>query len=161
MAVNAEKAELIEHILELQERVYRALRPIMSKEWLRTELTMPQFKVLLLLFTDGPARMGVLASNLGISLATATGIVDRLVERELIVREGDPEDRRVVLCKLSDKGQELVGHLWESVQTGVRSLLEKMTTPELRLARKAMRAILQAALAMERDPASRQVSQIE
>ncbi|MFC2042208.1 hypothetical protein ACFLTV_01725 [Chloroflexota bacterium] len=56
--MNQDKASLIEEVLTLEQEVHRLLRPIMLREWLSVDLTMPQLKVLL--FTDGPARMGVL-----------------------------------------------------------------------------------------------------
>lgn len=113
MTAKSDKAQLIERVLELEEKVYRALRPIVPKEWLSIDLTMPQLKVLLLLFTDGPTRMSVLASALSVSMTTTTGIIDRMVQHGLLVRDSDPEDRRAVVCKLSEKGQELMTCLWE------------------------------------------------
>ena len=147
--MKTEKAQLIERILELEARALRALHPIMPQEWLGIDLTMPQLKIILLLFTDGPARMGVLASSLGVSLATATGIVDRLVERNIVVRETDPEDRRAIVCRLSDEGREQVAHLWELRQDHARSLLEEMTPSNLQLVAEAMDAILEATSALE------------
>jgi len=142
---------LIEYVLKVEERVFRAMHPIIPKEWLSVNLTMPQLKILLLLFTDGPARMGFLTSSLGVSMATTTGIVDRMVERGLIVRESDPEDRRVVVCKLSEKGRELASHLWQLRQAQARGLLERMTTPQIKLVGEAMEAILQAGSVVEQD----------
>ncbi|MDP2952571.1 MAG: MarR family transcriptional regulator, partial [Chloroflexota bacterium] len=84
MAVETDRAQLIAHILELEEKMEQALfYPLMPVEWLHAELTMSQLKTLLTLSTSGPARTGTLASALGVSLATTTGIVDRLVERDL------------------------------------------------------------------------------
>lgn len=151
MPANVERPRLIEHVLELEERVFQAMHPIAPKEWLSVDLTMPQLKILLLLFTDGPARMGFLTSSLGVSMATTTGIADRMVERGLIVRESDPEDRRVVVCKLSEKGREMASHLWQLRQAQARGLLERMTTPQIKLISKAMEVILQAARVVEQD----------
>jgi len=151
MTAKSDRTQLIERVLELEEKVYRALRPIVPKEWLSVDLTMPQLKVLLLLFTDGPARMSVLASALGVSMTTATGIVNRMVQHGLLVRDNDPEDRRAVVCKLSEKGQELMTCLWEVGQTRVRSLLDQMTLPELHTISEAMETILDATGTMEKD----------
>jgi len=119
------------------------------KEWLSVDLTMPQLKIVLLLFTDGPARVSTLASALGVSLATTTGITDRLVQHNLMVRSSDPEDRRAVVCSLSEKGKELITRLWELGQSRVRSLMKKMTSAKLEIIREAMEAILQTASALE------------
>ena len=147
--MDSEKTRLIAHILELEQKVFKSLHPFLREEWFHTDLTMPQLRVLFVLFMDGPMRMSVLSSTLGIATATATGIVDRLVERGLITREGDPEDRRAVVCRLSEKGQQLLNRLWESGQARGRSLLETMDPAKLRLIAEAMTAILEAASAVE------------
>ena len=152
--MNDERAQLIDEVLELERDMYRLLRPIVPKEWLRVDLTMPQLKVLLLLFTDGPARMGVLASALGVSMTTTTGIIDRIVRQGLIVRRSDDKDRRTVVCDLSAKGQDLITRLWELRQVRIRNLLKRMELPELRIVSAGLKAILNAAKSM--DEASKQ-----
>jgi len=144
-----EKERLIQRILDLEAEVYRALRPAMPAELLHSDLTMPQLKVLLLLFRDGPARMTEVAAGLGVTLATATGIIDRLVERGLVTREGLPDDRRVVLCRLSEDGHKLVARLWELSQDRGRRLLDNLTVPQLELVAQAIEVILGAAAARE------------
>lgn len=136
--------ELIEHILQLGDKAFRELIPMLPREWLQLDLTMPQLKVVLLLFLDGPARMSDIASALSVSLATATGVVDRLVERGIVLREGLPEDRRVVLCHLSAKGQQLIGGLWQLARDRLRELLAAVALPQLLVITEALEALLQA-----------------
>jgi DNA-binding MarR family transcriptional regulator len=144
MGADQVRDDLVEDILELSDRAFRGLFPIVPKEWLRLDLTMSQLKVVLLLFTGGPARMSVIATELGVSLATATGVVDRLVERGLLVREGDPEDRRVVLCELSEKGERLIGGLWQVSREQVGDLMKALAPPQRRLIRDALEALVRA-----------------
>jgi DNA-binding MarR family transcriptional regulator len=145
------KAELIENILQLGDKAFRELFPILPKGWLQLDLTMPQLKVVLLLFLSGPSRMGDIASALGVSLATATGVVDRLVEREVVLRDSDPADRRVVLCRLSDKGQKLMSSLWQLARDRARELLNAIDRPQLLLITQALEALLQAGEATKDD----------
>jgi len=134
----------IEHILQLGDKAFRELFPILPKEWLQLDLTMPQLKVVLLLFLSGPARMTEIATALDVSLATATGVIDRLVERDTVIRESQPEDRRVVLCRLSDKGQKMIGGLWQLARNRTKELLEAVDSSQLTLITKALEALLQA-----------------
>jgi len=136
--------ELVEHVLDLANRVFRELLPIVPTEVLKFDLTMPQLKVVLLLYLNGPMRMSDIASSLGVSLATATGVVDRLVERDTVLREADPNDRRVVLCRLSDKGEDLTGVLWRSARERARQLLSAMPTPRLEMLNEALEALMEA-----------------
>jgi DNA-binding MarR family transcriptional regulator len=92
----------------------------------------------------GSVRMSDIASALGVSLATATGVVDRLVERDIVQRESQPEDRRVVLCRLSEKGQKLIGGLWQLARDRAKELLEVAAPSQLQLITEALEALLKA-----------------
>ena len=151
MKQEPKQAELIERILQLGEKAFRELIPILPTEWLQLDLTMPQLKVVLLLFMNGSTRMSDIASALGVSLATATGVVDRLVERDIVVRESQPEDRRVVLCRLSEKGQKLIGGLWQLARDRLKELLEVVATSQLQLITEALEALLEAGEATRTD----------
>ena len=143
MKQGPKQEELIERILQLGEKAFRELIPILPTEWLQLDLTMSQLKVVLLLFMTGSVRMSDIASALGVSLATATGVVDRLVERDIVLRESQPEDRRVVLCRLSEKGQKMIGGLWQLARDRAKELLEAAPS-QLQLIREALEALLKA-----------------
>jgi DNA-binding MarR family transcriptional regulator len=138
------KDDLVRSTLKLTDKAFRELFPILPKEWLSLDLTMPQLKVVLLLFTNGPERMSTIASALGVSLATATGVVDRLVEKDMVTREGDPNDRRIVLIRLSGKGEKLLAGLWQLARVNTEALLKALDQRKLQLLNEALRALLEA-----------------
>jgi len=146
-----EPEQLIENILHLTDRAFRELLPMVPKEWLHLNLTTPQLKVVLLLFISGPSRMSEIASALGVSLATATGVLDRLVERGLVIREGHPEDRRVVICRLSAAGEELISGLWQLSRDRAGELMRALTPSQLLLVTQALEALLQASVATQKE----------
>ena len=145
------KDELVESTLHLTDKAFRDLFPILPKEWLSLDLTMPQLKVVLLLFTNGPERMGTIASALGVSLATATGVVDRLVEKDMVTREGDPNDRRIVLIRLSDKGEKIITGLWQLARVNTEALLKALDQRKLQLLNEALSALLEAGEVVKRE----------
>lgn len=151
MKREVEKDELVESTLQLSDKAFRELFPILPKEWLSLDLTMPQLKVVLLLFTNGEERMSAIASALGVSLATATGVVDRLVEKDMVTREGDPNDRRVVLIRLSDKGEKLIAGLWQLARHNAEVLLRALDQRRLQLLNEALRALLEAGEAIREE----------
>ena len=106
----------VEKILKLADKLFRRLFPSVPPELLDLDITMPQLKIVFMLFITGPMRMSDLASDLRVTLATVTGLVERLVERNMVVRESQPDDRRVVLCRLSDTGQKAINRIWESAR---------------------------------------------
>jgi DNA-binding MarR family transcriptional regulator len=139
-----QRTEQIERILGLSDSIFQLLLPTVPREILDLDLTTPQMKVVLLLFLNGPTNMSALASGLGVSLATTTGVVDRLVERSMVTRDELKEDRRVVLCRLSEEGHAVVNRVWTSARDRVRQLLEAVPASKLVLIEEALQSLVPA-----------------
>lgn len=139
-----EKDEAVERILQGVADIFKQVLPLAHKELLEMDLTAPQLKVVLLLYLQGATRMTELAGSLGVTLATGTGIVDRLVDRGLVTRENDRNDRRVVMCRLSEKGQEMTERLWETSREKARQLLSGMELSRLQMIAEALGAMVAA-----------------
>lgn len=110
--------------------------------WMGLDLTMPQFKVLLLLWHAGRARVGVLAERLGVHISNISGIVDRLVESGFVYREEDAGDRRLVVSRLTPKGEAMLAHLYDSRAARVAERLERLSPEELSALRLGLQALL-------------------
>lgn len=136
-----EKADAIARILSRVEGIFHQLLPLAHRELLDLDLTAPQLKVVLLLHLNGSSKMSSLAASLGVTMATATGIVDRLVEREVVTRENSKEDRRVVICQLSARGQELTDRLYTTSRDRARQLLEALEPRQLKLIDNALEGL--------------------
>jgi DNA-binding MarR family transcriptional regulator len=108
------------------------------------DLTAGQLRTLLLLYTNGPTRMSDISSALGVSMATATGVIDRMVERGIVVRESEPNDRRIVLCRMSREGEKLVSSLWRSWSERAEVMLRALDRPRLLAVRGLLEALLEA-----------------
>lgn len=148
MKAEAGKTELMQTVQALQEKLEeleRAITPIIPHDWLTTDLTMPQLKVMVILWREGPARMSELASGLAVTLATATGVVDRLVDKGYVAREGLPGDRRVVICRLSPEGEEFMKALWLSGRVQIGRILEVMTLEQLKIVAQGTEVFIDAA----------------
>lgn len=72
------------------------------------ELPQRQLEVLMIVMIKGKQRITTLASMLGVTTPTVTGVTDRLVKGGLAKRLNDPQDRRVVLIAPTCKGEEVV-----------------------------------------------------
>jgi len=128
------KGRLIRHITALTGQIYRAMGPDIAPDWFTSNITVSQLRVLLVLYTEGPTRMSALASHIGVALPTVTGIVDKLVKKEMVTRNADPEDRRLVICRLSPYGQETVGNLWALGRFHIKNLLAGLSVEQLQMA---------------------------
>ena len=144
--------EIIQKILRLLDMVFWELHPLLSKEWYSQSLTMPQFKLITLLFQRGPSRMGYIASELGISLATASGIVDRMVEHGFVVRERSRRDRRIVICRLSKNGEKLMESYRDSYRSRMRGMLKALDADQLLLVSEAVEALVNGRMDSEEEP---------
>jgi DNA-binding MarR family transcriptional regulator len=122
---------LIAKILDDSEKIFNSIPVIIPPEWFSSDLTVAQLRILLFLYMRGSARMSDIASGLGITLPTATGIVDNLVKKSLVARETDPQDRRLVICTLSAPGQKLINKIWELGQFQMEKLLEGLSIEQL------------------------------
>ena len=128
------RESLIQYILDLSGEIFNMLIPGLPLEWLQADVTIIQLRVLLALHTDGPSRMSSIASAIGDALSTTTGIVDNLVKKGFVLRDADPQDRRVVICKLSPKGEELAGGLWTWGRRQIGKMLETQSIEQLQIA---------------------------
>lgn len=87
-----------------------------------------QLRALLVIFFSGGASGDELAEGLGVGLATATGIVDRLGAQGLVRRAEDPDDRRIRRVYLTQEGDDLIQRLTEA---GLKRKKEILDNPDL------------------------------
>jgi DNA-binding MarR family transcriptional regulator len=86
-------------------------------------VTLPQFRVLVVLRTAGPLRMGVLAERMNINPSTFSRFVDRMVERGWLGRTSHPQSRREVLIDLTPRGAQLVDQVTQRRQHELAKIL--------------------------------------
>jgi len=143
-----ERQRLVEQILHINARMRQLMSTGQVSGWLSLDLTMSQMKVLFLLY-EGEMTMGQLAKPLGVTLSTVTGIVDRLVAEELVVRSESPVDRRQVIGHLTKNGRQLIERLYTTGQTMMANMLERLTLEDMRIVARALDVLYSAALAEE------------
>lgn len=136
------KYNITRRILKLSENIFQTMKLTIPSEWLSSDMTIAQLRVLLLLFTEGPGKMSSIASSLDIAVSTATGIIDNLVKKELVIRGTDLDDRRLVICSLSSQGQEIIGRLWSLGQFQLKKLLHGLSLEELKKSEEVAKFLL-------------------
>ena len=83
-----------------------------------------------------------------------TVIIDRLIEEEYVLRQNDPNDRRVVNILLTDKGISEFEELKEALSLNLKSKLVLLSEEELEQLSKAsqqMKEILISILSKEKN----------
>jgi DNA-binding MarR family transcriptional regulator len=134
---------LVQNILKLSERIFQEVKLSVPSEWLTSDMTVAQLRILLFLYTGGPSRMSIIASSIGIAVSTATGIVDNLVKKDLVVRRADPEDRRLVICDLSPQGQDTINIMWNLGRKQIEQLLHGLSMDQLEKVNEVAEILLQ------------------
>lgn len=90
-------------------------------------VSLPQFRILVLLSAGGPTRVGQLAEHIGANPSTFSRSVDRMVAGGWVVRAENPDSRREVLLELTDDGRWLVESVTVRRRRALTAVLEKMT----------------------------------
>jgi DNA-binding MarR family transcriptional regulator len=104
----------------------------MFRRWLQGSLSIVHLHVLTILEDDGPLPMGKVAESLDVSVASATGIVDRMEQRGLVERRHDLNDRRVVLVHPTEAGLAVFSDLEAHRREMLASTLALLTNDELK-----------------------------
>jgi DNA-binding MarR family transcriptional regulator len=90
-----------------------------------------QLHVLGLLNEIGPTTVSHLATRLSISPPSASAIVDRMADAELVLRERSEEDRRVVTVTLAPPGREALQRAIGGRREMLERVLEQLDDAEL------------------------------
>lgn len=102
-----------------------------APEFTEVVITMAQAKVLYVVMAAGHLRMTELAGRLGIGTSSASEIVERLVELDLLHRADDPENRRQVVITVTPEAVALLERFRELNQRQLRDLLGRLDADEL------------------------------
>jgi len=139
-----EKAQLIRQVIELQHKVNRMLRRQVPDAWMELSLTLAQLKSLFFISSEGNTNVRKLAAALSVTSANVTGIVDRLVKQGLVTRRENPEDRRMLLLQVTDKGRALITDLRERQTSRLSEILDYMSPDEVSTLAQGLSSLLKA-----------------
>jgi DNA-binding MarR family transcriptional regulator len=144
---------VVADIIALVGEALSEIKCIGSERMARTGLSMSHWHALMLLARHGEMSMSRLAEAQQISLSNATGLVDRLVERGLVERIGDPGDRRVVLVRISDDGRRQIERVDLLREDFIRRVVDRLDATELKRLHLALRDVRDAiGVVMTEDP---------
>jgi MarR family transcriptional regulator, organic hydroperoxide resistance regulator len=145
MLASSSKSELVEQILELQMQLQRRMKGDSPDVWLALNLTIAQLKSLFFINFEGQTNFKNLAAALGVTPPNVTGIIDRLVEQDLVSREYNQLNRREQRLKLTTKGVTLINKLKERLMFRHSILLERLDIEDLAALAKGLTALTVAA----------------
>ena len=135
---------LTQYILRYENSFFTAARLIGPKiqEAFGEEITGDQFFVLQILTKEENVTSSQLAKLFNVKPSAITAMIDRMYKNDLVLRNRDEKDRRVVYIELSEKGKEIkrraekkrmeimkkyYGQLDEDELVGLIETIEKLT----------------------------------
>ena len=90
------------------------------------DVTLAQYRTLVILAYNGPQRTIDLAEQLDVNSSTATRMIDRLVRRGLVRREPHPEDKRATRVELLEDGRAVVAAVTQRRRSEFGRILRKL-----------------------------------
>ena len=99
--------ETLTQTFELVKKVRKRFSDLHRSSIQKYGLSLSQFCILKQLWDVDEKALKDLAEECHISRSTATGVVDTLEEKSLVTRKTNPDDRRSIFVKLTEKGKSL------------------------------------------------------
>ncbi len=71
-----------------------------------------------------------LGSNLYVTAANVTKLIDALEKEGLVLRMASPEDRRVNIVKITDKGSTILDEIWPKHVSAINKILDNFSAAD-------------------------------
>jgi DNA-binding MarR family transcriptional regulator len=94
------------------------------------EVSIPQFRILVVLTSGGPTRVGTLAERMNALPSTFTRAIDRMVDGGWVERTTSPDSRREVLIRITPQGRAIVDEVTERRRAELSKILLRLSPEE-------------------------------
>jgi DNA-binding MarR family transcriptional regulator len=106
------------------------------------ELTFPQWRALLVLGEDADgARVGEVATRVGVTVPATSRLLRRLERRGLTTLSVDEQDRRATRARLTDRGRSVRAAILDHRRAALREVASALRDPQQLDLREGLRAI--------------------
>ena len=101
-------------------------------------LTVSQFAVLEVLYHKGDLRVSEIIDKILATGGNMTVVIDNLVKENLVKRCVDPQDRRVNLISITEKGKDLISEIFPKHLVNINDIFSVLTIEE----KKSLKSLL-------------------
>ena len=143
-ARSAEAQQLLDLLNTLGSTTFRQLLWQRASE---LDLTYAQSQVLFHVADHPGCHMGDVAKAFSVTLPAVTHIIDRLEQKQFVLRTDHPADRRVWVLELTRQGRALVTELHGLQLRGMEAVLKRMSGDDRVRVLKGLEALVDAATA--------------
>jgi DNA-binding MarR family transcriptional regulator len=129
--LDPDRAALVDGIVAQFRASLGELRCVGSERLVRQGVSMAHLHLMSMLDRHGELPMSRVAELLGVSDSNATGLIDRMEEHGFVERGRHPDDRRVVLVRVSDRGRQILADVEILRDDLIVRILGRLDTPRL------------------------------
>ncbi len=141
--IHAAKESFIPTMKELV-RAYQSFSADSEAHIRQFNLTPAQFDVISTLGNMNGMSMGEIGEKTLITKGTLTGVIDRLIQKQLVVRETPTNNRRSVIVQLTPSGQQVFEQVFPAHISHLKGQFEKLDPSELELLKVLLGRLRQA-----------------
>lgn len=142
--LDPERSALLAELFELNSQVHDRAMGLVGPMPMPPDLTMQQVRVL----GQIVKKPGIAGHELGelmqISAPTASGLIDRLVEKGLVTRFDDPDDRRVRRLRPTADGIDVIRQMDSMFGRALGVTIKLLTLDDLKVLREGTLLMLRA-----------------
>jgi MarR family transcriptional regulator, organic hydroperoxide resistance regulator len=146
-----DKSELIADVIKLDRDVRRHIRRYSIHAWMELTMTVPQLKTIFFVSNERTTNPRKLAKAMCVTPSNITGIVERLVEQNLLTREQNPGDRRVQTVRTTEQAEAIISNLREHKSESFKAILTRVSEDDLKSLQSGLNALMRAAEAYEKE----------
>jgi MarR family transcriptional regulator, 2-MHQ and catechol-resistance regulon repressor len=128
--IQAAKASFLPAMRELV-RAYQAFSAYSEAHIRQFDLTPAQFDVIATLGNTNGLSMGEIGEKTLITKGTLTGVIDRLIQKQLVLREVPPDNRRNVMVQLTPQGQGIFEQSFPSHIAHLKERFDRLQPTEI------------------------------
>lgn len=112
-------------------RASQSIQEVIRKDAARYELNSSEFAVLELLYQSGDQPIQVIGKKAFISSSSITYVIDKLEQKEFVVRKACPKDRRVTYASLTSLGKTLVERIFPPYEKKMEEVFDQLTEADM------------------------------
>jgi DNA-binding MarR family transcriptional regulator len=136
--------ELTEETIELLPALFRHYKSSICIPGELTSVPFGQIRIMSHLYHSGRSTVGEVASGIGVSLATASELVDRMVENGWVEKRANPADRRQFHLWLTDKAVAFGDQMHDIRRAQISSAFSRLDPEDRAVFVRGLRALIAA-----------------
>jgi MarR family transcriptional regulator, 2-MHQ and catechol-resistance regulon repressor len=112
-------------------RTSQAIQEVIRKDVVKYGLNPTEFSVLELLYHKGDQPTQMIGKKILLSSGSITYVVDKLVNKNYVIRKACPKDRRVTYAALTNTGIELMNRIFPKHKLIMEKVFDQLESDEI------------------------------